>query len=58
MNQSQLKSSLAYLGVFDPDFNVRLAWFQMTLNYRVIVERYPFPVGVVNGSSPAVKSPL
>ena len=28
----------------------------MTLNYQVIVERYPFPNGVVGGSIPAVKS--
>jgi hypothetical protein len=31
---------------------------EMTLNYRVIVERYPFPNGVVGGSIPVVKSSL
>jgi hypothetical protein len=30
----------------------------MTLNYQVIVERYPFPNGVVGGLIPAVKSSL
>jgi hypothetical protein len=33
-------------------------WFEMTLNYRVMVERYPFWNGVVGGSSPAMKSSL
>jgi hypothetical protein len=31
---------------------------EMTLNYRVIVEKYPFPNGVVGGSIPAVNSSL
>jgi hypothetical protein len=30
----------------------------MTLNYQVIVERYPFPKEVFGGSIPAVKSSL
>jgi hypothetical protein len=30
----------------------------MTLNYRVIVERYHFPNGVVDGLIPIVKSSL
>ena len=30
----------------------------MTLDYRVIVKRYPFPNGVVGGSIPTVKSSL
>ena len=30
----------------------------MTLNYRVIVERYPFPNGVVGNSIYVVKSSL
>ena len=30
----------------------------MILNYWVIVERYPFPNGVVGGSIPALKSSL
>ena len=30
----------------------------MTLNYQVIVERYSFPNGVVDGSIPIVKSSL
>jgi hypothetical protein len=30
----------------------------MTLNYRVIVKRYPFPNEVVGGSIPDVKSSL
>jgi hypothetical protein len=30
----------------------------MTLNYRVIMERYPFPNGVVGGSVPVMKSSL
>ena len=30
----------------------------MTLNYRMIMERYPFPNGVVDGSIPFVKSSL
>ena len=37
-------------------------WFscrsKMTLNYRIIMERYPFPNGVVGGSIPIVKSSL
>ena len=31
---------------------------KMTLNYWVIMERYPFPNGVVGGSIRAVKSSL
>jgi hypothetical protein len=31
---------------------------EMTLNYQVLVERYPFPNGVVSGSIPVVKSSL
>ena len=30
----------------------------MTLNYRVIVERYPFPNGMVGSSIPALKYSL
>jgi len=30
----------------------------MTLNYGIIVKRYPFPNEVVEGSIPAVKSSL
>jgi hypothetical protein len=30
----------------------------MTLNYQVIVERYPFLNGVVGGSLPTMKSSL
>ena len=30
----------------------------MTLNYWVLVERYPFPNGVVGGSIPIVESSL
>ena len=29
-----------------------------TLNYRVVVERYPFPNGVVGGSIPVERSSL
>jgi hypothetical protein len=31
---------------------------EMTLNYRVIVERYPFPNGVVDNLIPVLKSSL
>ena len=31
---------------------------EMIINYRVIVERYPFSNGVVGGSNPVVKSSL
>lgn len=33
-------------------------WSAMTLNYHVILERYPFPNEVVGGSVPVVKSSL
>ena len=32
--------------------------YEMLLNYWVIVERYPFPNGVVGSSIPIVKSSL
>ena len=31
---------------------------EMTLNYQVILKRYPFPNAVVNGSIPTMKSSL
>lgn len=37
---------------------LRMGWFEMTLNYQVIVERYPCSNGVVGGSISAVKSSL
>ena len=38
--------------------NILLLGSDLTLNYRVIVEKYPFPNGVVGGSIPVVKSSL
>jgi hypothetical protein len=32
--------------------------FEMTLNYQVMVQKYPFPNEVVGGSIPTVKSSL
>ena len=37
---------------------VHILWSEMAQNYWVIVERYPFPNGVVGGSISAVKSSL
>ena len=38
--------------------HIDLPWSEMTLNYRVIVERYTFPNEVVGGSISDVKSSL
>jgi hypothetical protein len=35
-----------------------ITWFEMILNYPVIVTRYPFPNDVVGGSIPTTKSSL
>ena len=35
-----------------------LVWTKVTLNYRVILEGYPFPNGVIGGSIPAAKFSL
>ena len=37
-------------------YHVAWFWYEMTLNYRVIVERYPFPNGVIGSSIPVVKT--
>ena len=35
-----------------------MPWSEMTIKFWVIVQRYPFPNGVVGGLIPAVKSSL
>ena len=44
--------------VFSMIYHVARFRSEMTLNYQVIVERYPFPNGVVGGSILVVKSSL
>jgi hypothetical protein len=43
---------------YNPTEAFGACWSKMTLNYRVILERYTFSYGVVGGSIPAVKSSL
>ena len=52
---TQLNLIFLYIWV---DIEISFKGFKMTLNYRVIVNRYPFPNGVVVGSIPTVKSSL
>lgn len=39
-------------------YKYNILWFEMTLNYCMIAERYPFSKGVVGGSIFAMKSSL
>jgi hypothetical protein len=44
--------------VFKHTLSTVMVRSKMTINYRVIVKRYPFPNGVVGGSPPGVKFSL